>query len=211
MKKLMIALGAVALATGVQAAAVTWSSGTVYLPALATATTYQKAAASGTFKPYGSDTAVSKFATAYLFEFTTETLSTWQAYKDGTKDVWGSFNEETLTLGGQAYSKTGKTGGSGGVNLVGTTDYNGTDIGYGVIIYAWDKDSNGKADYYIAQVLDTKTATNPTGLVGSGVSVGNIAGTTSADVSAWQSVPEPTSGLLLLLGVAGLALRRRRA
>ena len=29
--------------------------------------------------------------------------------------------------------------------------------------------------------------------------------------SGWQSVPEPTSGLLLLIGVAGLALRRRRA
>ena len=27
----------------------------------------------------------------------------------------------------------------------------------------------------------------------------------------WSAVPEPTSGLLMLLGVAGLALRRRRA
>ena len=27
----------------------------------------------------------------------------------------------------------------------------------------------------------------------------------------WQSVPEPTSGLLLLLGMAGLALKRKRA
>ena len=29
--------------------------------------------------------------------------------------------------------------------------------------------------------------------------------------AAWTAVPEPTSGLLMLLGMAGLALRRRRA
>ena len=33
----------------------------------------------------------------------------------------------------------------------------------------------------------------------------------TTDAGNWQSVPEPTSGLLVLLGVAGLALKRKRA
>ena len=35
--------------------------------------------------------------------------------------------------------------------------------------------------------------------------------TAGKDGSNWQAVPEPTSGLLLLIGVAGLALKRKRA
>ena len=34
---------------------------------------------------------------------------------------------------------------------------------------------------------------------------------TTKDAGDWVAAPEPTSGLLLLIGVAGLALRRRRA
>ena len=39
----------------------------------------------------------------------------------------------------------------------------------------------------------------------------NVGAITSADWNVAVDVPEPTSGLLLLLGVAGLALKRRRA
>lgn len=38
-----------------------------------------------------------------------------------------------------------------------------------------------------------------------------LSATGSATAANWQSVPEPTSGLLMLLGLAGLALKRKRA
>ena len=39
---------------------------------------------------------------------------------------------------------------------------------------------------------------------------GNMQSATQ-NASNWAAVPEPTSGLLMLIGIAGLALRRRRA
>lgn len=39
----------------------------------------------------------------------------------------------------------------------------------------------------------------------------SLSATASATASNWQSVPEPTSGMLMLLGLAGLALKRKRA
>ena len=44
------------------------------------------------------------------------------------------------------------------------------------------------------------------------IGFGNMTAATLTNASAnWQTVPEPTSGLMLLLGVAGLALKRKRA
>ena len=66
-----------------------------------------------------------------------------------------------------------------------------------------------KADY--AYVTDLATAT--TGAEGQ-PAVLDLDGTYSFMAGNWtkiENVPEPTSGLLLLLGVAGLALKRRRA
>ena len=42
------------------------------------------------------------------------------------------------------------------------------------------------------------------------ITFGNMA-TATQNASNWAAVPEPTSGLLLLLGMAGLALKRKRA
>ena len=41
---------------------------------------------------------------------------------------------------------------------------------------------------------------------------GGLSGSaTAGDAASWSPVPEPTSGLLMLLGMAGLALKRKRA
>lgn len=56
-----------------------------------------------------------------------------------------------------------------------------------------------------ADVVATGSSTMSFGLQ----STSNTLGAGSA--GSWTAVPEPTSGLLVLLGMAGLALRRRRA
>ena len=101
------------------------------------------------------------------------------------------------------YQEDGEGGASGGVYG------NKEDVtGYFVVFNAEDTAS---ATY--AYISGTEVAT--TGAAGQAASF-DIMGSSSATASNWTAlggspVPEPTSGLLMLLGMAGLALRRRRA
>ena len=87
---------------------------------------------------------------------------------------------------------------------------NGTSGEFYAVI--WDASSIADAKNYI--VSDNYTATASAAGNPVNMSFGAMTATTSANKflnSTWQAVPEPTSGLLMLVGLAGLALRRKRA
>ena len=77
--------------------------------------------------------------------------------------------------------------------------------------------------YYVKAIIDNGTNMKETDVVSfatPGTGNASINFTTGAGLSSgspawssagWQAAPEPTSGLLLLLGVAGLALKRKKA
>ena len=75
-----------------------------------------------------------------------------------------------------------------------------------IVLKGTMKDSNGNPTYYLES--DALTAELP-------FSFSSDAKFTVTNPTSWTvtaaAVPEPTSGLLLLLGVAGLALKRKRA
>ncbi|MBO5643447.1 MAG: PEP-CTERM sorting domain-containing protein [Kiritimatiellae bacterium] len=88
-------------------------------------------------------------------------------------------------------------------------NYSGGDIVNSYMVI-FDATTAATAKYY-AYTEAASTTINAAGADGN-INFGSFADAT-ASTGGWQStdVPEPTSGLLLLLGVAGLALKRKRA
>ena len=171
MKKLIIALALVVLASVTQAATFSWK--------LSTGSTY------ASMKVYALSGVTSD---TVLNAFTSGTASDWTAAVSGITAV-------TSTTG----SRGAAAGTIGGVSDGGT-----------VVFAIINGDIAEGNNYYV-----TSAYTIPTGATYEPPTTGtattfavSLAGSGTFTAAA---VPEPTSGLLMLLGMAGLALRRRRA
>ena len=184
MKKMMIALVAIAMAVSANAATVMWSASNVY-------------AMNETSK-----------ATGYT------------AYFLSTVDM---FNGETQIAKGFSYADATAALAAGDISFLGDYAMSSKSLSNGAgAAQATTQASNGQSWTGYLIILDgtletaqnayiTATVTKSTGGTGGQATLIFSSNTGTQSPSNWQAVPEPTSGLLMLVGLAGLALRRKRS
>ena len=193
MKKLIIGAVAVLAAVSANAAAVTWQSGVVFGPSDSSGTLV----ASSTYKL--ADTAN---AAMYLWLVSDATAYA-KVQADG---VYATYGDKLGTA-----SASSSTLSSSKFGDLETSGHAANSTVYAAILFTY-KDGDGK-DWYLEN-----TATASIGDLGADTTVQNLARyvggiKTDGQLASWgsQAVPEPTSGLLMLVGLAGLALRRKCA
>ena len=188
MKKLMIALAVAACAVAADAASFNWTS-----------------AGTNSGKTINSKAGTALYSettafTLYLFDADVTSQDELLAGLRGNKGVTDFTSVTSQTLGdkSQITAKEFTYGETGNTYKYYMAIINGDDVFLSVSVSA------------MAQLADTSNVY----FTGLGSATKNAFGDAAYSSAGWYStaaVPEPTSGLLLLLGVAGLALKRKRA
>ena len=181
MKKLIIAAAIVCAAVVSQAASVVWST-----------TSAMTAHNSG-------KTAGANEVMMYVFEAVDYSAYASLSGAELSLKLWEDFGSSLDDA-----TKSAGTSARGIATVNGPANYTAGDTFTGAILFVDTKD-----DYFMGNIY---TGTIPTSGNGKATNLATTYGGTAAGGTlAWANVPEPTSGLLLLLGMAGMALRRRRA
>ena len=117
----------------------------------------------------------------------------------------GGYKDYITTSGGVAFDLTDSDGYADGFSKTDTYGNPETISGYFVL---FNSDDATKATYAYVSGLEEAT-TGATEGINAIMGFGDVVAT--QDAGNWTAIPEPTSGLLLLVGGALLALKRRRA
>lgn len=187
MKKLMVLAAVAVVAIASQAANITWGARNIYIPVA----TDVKVDQAGIVMNSGS-----KFSADAL------TVALYWVATDGTKTALGNF----------ATTSSG---------LIGAQTLGNSSTDTALYTAMLSQGDTYKPQYYFTATYTTADGTYAyEGTVSASSAIGNLPSSTIgvtanfANAGSWSytaaSVPEPTSGLMLLLGMAGLALKRRR-
>ena len=192
MKKLMIICVATLITAVAQAATVNWTISNVYSPSDATAKV-----AAGSMSAW-------LFVTANSTDVTTGIPVTTLA---AVQSVLDSGDLSGLSSLAAAHGSNTAAG-----NVVGSTGLTGFSSGsltaFAVVVDSTDLAS--AENYFLVSDGATKSVTF-TSATGAKVLLWGDQTSYTQGAGKWSAVPEPTSGLLLLLGMAGLALKRKVA
>lgn len=201
MKKLIMAVVIVCTAAYVQSATFTWSCSKVYKEGTETGVSGSYYII-GAIQPIGEEGANVTLTSALIISaLEGQGATAVNEWLDGLTAVKatgsnGTFSN-TATANAKDISDANFTGGQ--KNNVFAIIFDSAEI-------------TDASKFYIASKSDQNIGNNGNTVVSFGTQGNSSLSGKSQVAGAWHAVaaPEPTSGLLLLLGVAGMALRRRR-